>query len=281
MQTLAFESHDAPTISMSLEDTLEPETQRRPSSALIEAAGVTHAGRVRARNEDAYCVVPDLGFCAVADGLGGRAAGDVASEMAIREAQRFLVGATLGGAVLRLGAPTGLADLLVGAVLAANDAVHAASLAEDRLSGMGTTFVGLLVAGGRVAIAHAGDSRAYRIRDGRAGRLTVDHSMRELYLQLYGDRARPEIAERNASILTRVVGAQPHVRPDVTTCAAEPGDVFLLCSDGLWSLVSDEEIAFTLAGAPTLETALAKLLATAHNRGAHDNVTAVLVRCAG
>jgi serine/threonine protein phosphatase PrpC len=281
MQTLAFESYDAPTLPLSLEDTLEAESPSPRPAALVEAAGVTHPGRVRARNEDAYTVLPNLGFCAVADGLGGRPAGDVASGLAIREARRFLSDASLGGAaVLGLGAPTGLGDLLVSAVHAANTAIHAASLSNPRLAGMGTTFVGLLVAGGRAAIVHVGDSRAYRIRAGRAERLTTDHSMRELYLKVYGDRARPEIAERNAAILTRVLGVEPSLHPDVLTCAVEPGDVFLLCSDGLWGLLDDEELAFALAGAPTLETALAKLLATAYNRGAHDNVTAVLLRCA-
>lgn len=286
MQTLSFESCDAPTVSLSLgdalEDTLEVEAPRPRSGAVLEVAAVTHAGRVRPRNEDAYVVQPDLGFCAVADGLGGRPGGDVASAMALREAHRFLSDPSLGGAaVLGLGAPTGLGDLLVAAVRHANSAVHVASLDDPRLTGMGTTLVGLLVAGGRAAIVHAGDSRAYRIRGGCAERLTTDHSMRELYLQVYGDRARPEIAERNACIVTRVVGARPRLQPDVVTCAVEPGDVFLLCSDGLWGLLSDDEMAFALAGAPTLETALAKLFATAYNRGAHDNVTAVLVRCAG
>lgn len=290
MESLSIESCDALTLSLSLEDTAledtldlqtpEATTARRPD-AVIEAAGVTHAGRVRARNEDAYAVVPEIGFCAVADGMGGRPAGEVASALAIREARRFLSDPSLGGAsVLGIGAPTGLGDLLVSAVLHANAAVHAASLADARLEGMGTTFVGFLTAGGRAAIVHAGDSRAYRIRGGLAERLTADHSMRELYLRIYGDRARPEIAERNAAILTRVVGAQPRVQPEVVSCTVEAGDVFLLCSDGLWGLVGDDEIAFAVAGAPTLETALAKLFATAFNRGAHDNVTAVLVRCA-
>lgn len=287
----SFALDEAPTLSISLDDTwsadetLEAETARRPggaaAGAVFEAAGVTHPGRVRTRNEDAYTVAPEIGFCAVADGLGGRPGGDVASALAVREARRFLSDAAVGGAAVPgLGAPTGLGDLLVGALLFANTAVHEASLSDGRLAGMATTFVGLLVAGGRAAIAHAGDSRAYRLRGGRAERLTVDHSMREAYLQIYGDRARPEVAERNAAIVTRALGVKARVRPDVVTCAVEPGDAFLLCSDGLWGLVEGDEMAFALAGAPTLETALARLIATAYNRGAHDNVTAVLVRCA-
>lgn len=164
------------------------------------------------------------------------------------------------------------------AVSQANQAVHDAGLASQRLKGMATTFVGLLVTGGHAVIAHVGDSRAYRIRGGVAERLTLDHSMRELYLQTFKARADPAVAEKNASIVTRAVGARPQVRADVRVEELLPGDTFLLCSDGLWGLVSDEEMAFAVVRSPHLETALASLIATAYNRGGTDNITAVLVR---
>jgi protein phosphatase len=281
MQMLAFDSSEAPTLPCSLADRLEPwaadtesmdpvESARRPSARFFETAGATHPGRVRAVNEDAYAIFPEAGFCAVADGLGGRRSGDVASRLAIHEAREFLAGAQ--------GSGLSPADVLAGAVAHANAAVHAASGADPRWKGMATTFVGLLFAGPVVAIAHVGDSRAYRIRGGAAERLTVDHSMREIYLQMYGKRADPAVAERNASIVTRALGARGAVEADVRVEVLEPGDAFLLCSDGLWGLVHDDEIAFALAHSHSLEGALATLIATAYNRGGPDNITGAIVR---
>lgn len=275
MQTLSlsFESSDAPTLpNDTLDDTLEPPSSSRRLSVVLDVAGATHPGCVRHNNEDAYGIFPDLGFCAVADGLGGRAGGEIASSMAVHEVHEAL----LRGAVPD---PDGtLRGALAQAVTHANSAIHAAGLADMRLKGMATTFVGLLVSGGRAILAHVGDSRIYRIRRGVAERLTVDHSMRELYLQVFKGRADPEVAAKNASAVTRAVGARPSVAVDLRVEELEPGDTFLLCSDGLWGLISDEEIAFAVAVAPTLETALASLIAMAYNRGGPDNITAVLAR---
>ncbi|MEZ4293846.1 MAG: protein phosphatase 2C domain-containing protein [Polyangiaceae bacterium] len=283
-QMLPIDSSDAMTVSLSLDDTEEADTTPRATRWPFEVAGVTHAGRVRSRNEDAYGIFPELGLCVVADGLGGRAGGEVASSTTVGRAHRFLseaAGKRARGAGESAFDPGELGAMLGSAVQHANAVVHAAGEADPRLTGMATTFVGLLVAGSRAAIAHVGDSRAYRIREGKIERLTSDHSMRELYLKLYKERARPEIAEQNASIVTRAVGARARVQAEIAEVAVEPGDVFLLCSDGLWGLVSDEEMGFALAGASTLEAALAKMLASAYNRGGHDNITAVLVRCPG
>lgn len=271
MEALAAVSTDSPTLPFTLDDTIEPVTWRRPRPGLFEAAGATHPGKVRATNEDAHGVYPEFGLCAVADGLGGRSAGDVASAMGVFHARE----------VVSRSAPCTAAEaelVMRGAIEQANAAVRHAGESDPRWKGMGSTFVGLLFCGGHVVIGHAGDSRAYRVRGGIARRLTADHSMRELYLQVYGDRADPAVAERNASIVTRALGAKATIQPDVRVETVEPGDVFLLCTDGLWGLVDDEEIAFAFAGASSLEGAIARLVATAYNRGGPDNITAVAVR---
>jgi PPM family protein phosphatase len=276
MQTLAIDSAHAATlpVSLSLDDTIEPITQRRPLPAIFEATGSTHPGKVRLQNEDAYGIFPDIGLCAVADGLGGRNAGEVASAMAVHEVRWSLMRRPPSEAVS--------AEQALGAAIAyANQAVRHVAEVEPRCKGMASTFVGLLFSGGRVIIGHAGDSRAYRIRGGAAERLTVDHSMREMYLQVYGHRADPRIAEKNASIVTRALGGRPRIQAGIRAEQVEPGDTFLLCTDGLWGLVEDDEIAFAFAGARTLEAAVAKLMATAYNRGGHDNITALAVRPLG
>lgn len=287
---ISRDSSDEPTLPMTLDDA-EDETTFRRASRVFEAAGVTHPGRVRTNNEDAYCVRPELGFCAVADGLGGHAGGEVASNMAVGNVHRFLEDVAHRRAKLACSGNGGevivspafeldtLGELLTVAVQYANRLVFEAAAETEHLNGMATTFAGLLINQGRAAVVHAGDSRVYRIRGGQVERLTTDHSFRELYLKVFKDSARPDVAAKNATIVTRTVGGRARVQPDVTTFSVEAGDVFLLCTDGLWNLVTEEEMAFVLAGAPTLEATLAKLLATAYNRGGHDNITAVLVRC--
>ncbi|MBK8258918.1 MAG: serine/threonine-protein phosphatase [Polyangiaceae bacterium] len=287
---ISRDSSDEPTLPMTLDDA-DDETTFWRGLRVFEAAGITHPGQVRKNNEDAYRLTPELGFCAVADGLGGHAGGEVASSLAVGNVHRFLEDVATRRAKLLCSGHEGqivmspafelssLGDLLVAAVQYANRLINETAAENEHLDGMATTFAGLLVNQGRAAVVHAGDSRVYRIRGGKVERLTTDHSLRELYLKVYKDAARPEIADRNATIVTRTVGGRPRVQPDVTTFAVEPDDVFLLCTDGLWNLVSDDEMGFALAGTPTLEATLAKLLATAYNRGGHDNITAVLVRC--
>lgn len=282
MQSLAIDSSNQSAHPSPFADTLDDTLDRgdlvcpRPA-ARFEAAGVTHPGLIRENNEDAYGIFGELGLCAVADGLGGRAGGEVASTMAVHEVRQAIV-AALPRAPCTADPGATLAGALAGAVARANAAVYGAGLADRRFAGMATTFVGLMLSGDHVVIAHVGDSRAYRLRRGVAEQLTVDHSLRELYLQVYKERADPAVAERQANLVTRAVGGHPNVRVDVRVEPLASGDTFLLCSDGLWGLVSAEEMAFAVASTATLEGALAKLVATAYNRGGPDNITAVLVR---
>src|SRR5262249_7236110 len=158
----------------------------------------------------------------------------------------------------------------------ANGVLYSAGLTNATLRGMGTTIVALLVAGPRVVVAHVGDSRAYRIRGGGLERLTEDHNHAELYLKMRGANADLRVYEDRRSMLTRALGAQPTVRVDVRVEQLAPGDMFLLCSDGLWGCLTHDAMADAIARAPTLKAAVAELVAKANEAGGPDNITAVL-----
>ncbi len=271
MQMHEHDSSDDPTVPFLRDDFNHPIPLLRRVFARVDAVGATHPGRVRKTNEDAYLIVDDRGLCAVADGLGGRPGGEIASAITLHHAAQFISEGVAPNA-------TNVGEMLATAVRHSNDAVRGFASKDVRYKGMASTIVGLLFADRHVAIAHVGDSRAYRVRKGRITRLTIDHSMREQYLQVYKEKADPVIAARNAHLVTRAIGGQPRVEADVAVHPVELGDTFLLCSDGLWGLVSDEEMEFAFADGRTHEGVLAKLMATAYNRGGHDNITAVIAR---
>jgi len=235
------------------------------------SAARSDLGRRRSANEDTYTLAPELGLFLVADGMGGHRAGQVASGLAARAAAATLrsLREERRSAAWRLRA----------CVTAANAEILASSRAKPELAGMGTTVVALLAEGDRVALAHVGDSRAYRIRGGAIQRLTDDHT-------LVGELVRRgEIGERAAAshpqrhVLLRALGVRRDVEPDVQELAPEPGDLYLLCSDGLTGHVEDAEIAEIVAGAPDLDAACERLIDLANARGGDDNITVVLVRC--
>jgi len=239
----------------------------------LSAAARSDLGRRRPANEDIYALAPELGLYLVADGMGGHRAGQVASGLAARAAVGTLRG-------LRPG-PRSAVEKLRACVAAANAEILASSRAKPELAGMGTTVVALLAEGDRVALAHVGDSRAYLLRGGAIRRLTDDHT-------LVGELVRRgEISERAADghpqrhVLVRALGVRRHVEPDLLELTPEPGDLFVLCSDGLTGHVGDLEIADLVAGAPDLDAACARLVDLANRRGGEDNVTVVLVRCDG
>lgn len=230
-------------------------------------AGVTDTGRKRRRNEDAYVLRPPL--FAVADGMGGAQAGEIASRLATEA----------------LGADAGNGNAeqrVVELVQAANRRVYERSSEDAAVSGMGTTITVALFERDLVTFGHVGDSRAYLIRNGGLEQLTEDHSLVG-ELMRSGKLSREEAESHpQRSVITRALGTDPDVDVDVFTREAQPGDVFLLCSDGLTSMVDDAAIlrAFDESGGD-LEAAARTLVSRANRGGGEDNITVVCFEIAG
>ena len=223
-------------------------------------AAATDVGLVRSNNEDAYLTAPPL--FAVADGMGGHRAGEVASAGAIRTLQK------------EAGHDT---DSLVAAVQSANRAVHAEAAANPDLAGMGTTITAMMTTNDAAQIVHVGDSRAYLLRDGRLRRLTQDHTVVDRLAR--EGKIPAEEADRHPqrSVLERALGVGPEVDVDVQLLDVRPGDRLLLCTDGLTSMLNDEEIREILLTEKDPEAAARALIDAALAAGGKDNVTAVIV----
>jgi serine/threonine protein phosphatase PrpC len=243
---------------------------RTPGLMILQSAARTDVGRRRRANEDCFAIAAEQGFFLVADGMGGHTAGQLASSLAAEAAVRALQ--TLDGSEATL------TEKLRCSVSAANREIHVTVQAKPELSGMGTTLVSLLAVDGRVALAHVGDSRAYLIRGGRIRQLTDDHSV---VGELVRRREITQSAARehpHRHVLTRAIGVRREVVPDLAELSSHPGDVFVLCSDGLTGLVRDEEIAQAVSSNTDLDTACESLIDLANDRGGEDNITVVIVR---
>jgi len=225
-------------------------------------AGRTDTGRKRRRNEDSYVIAPPL--FAVADGMGGAQGGEVASKLAAAALEDTDPG--------RLTGPARVASL----IQEANRRVHERSSVDPATSGMGTTMTVALVESEGVVIGHVGDTRAYRVRDGRIQQLTDDHSLVNELLK--SGKLSPEEAETHPqrSVITRAVGTDPDVDVDSFIVDARDGDVFLICSDGLTAMVDDEDILHVVEHNHDNLDQVTKLLVAAANRGGgEDNITVV------
>jgi PPM family protein phosphatase len=231
---------------------------------VAEHQAFTDTGRARRHNEDAwYARTPVF---AVADGMGGAQAGEVASQAAVD---------AVAAGLPEDGTPE---DRLAAVVQRANEAIFRMSREDDSRAGMGTTITALHVGERDIAVAHVGDSRAYRWRDGELSRLTEDHSLVE-EMRRRGQLTAEEADEHpQRSIITRALGPEPDVQVDTRSWAARDGDVILLCSDGLTSMISEAEVADVLREAVGLEQAGRALIAAANRAGGRDNITVVLVR---
>lgn len=239
----------------------------------------TDTGRVRGHNEDAVGAAPDLGLFLVADGMGGHAAGEVASRMAVDATVRAVRECAGNG---QLGTPDGIRDVLLDAVRKANADVFSESVANHRARGMGTTLTAILLADDRYHIAHVGDSRGYRVRGGEIVRITRDHSyveelVRKGMLSSADARTHPQ---RN--IVTRSVGTQEGLEADYRTGEVRAGDVYLLCSDGVSGELEDGEILEIVeAERADLQNTCDELVRRANEAGGRDNSSVVLVRVDG
>jgi protein phosphatase len=252
----------------------------------MEAYGRTDIGPVRQGNEDTLLIDLSNGVFAVADGMGGHAAGEVASEMAIEAVHSTLVGASDPDET-RLARETGVEDAadilrerLRYAMNQASVQIRRAADKNPEQRGMGTTLVVLVVDGDQAHLAHVGDSRAYLFRDGRLTRLTRDHTV--VQQEVDAGRLTPELARMlpHKNVLTQSVGFHGLVEPDTTTRMVLPGDRFILCSDGLSDPLDDQEIERIVSSTP-LDLLCDALVEEALRAGGEDNVTVVAVEVSG
>ncbi len=228
---------------------------------------------IRSGNEDNFTVdrTEARGIFIVADGMGGHAAGEVASEMAVQIIQRELAGVTdLEG--------DDVTALVVNTLRKANRAIHDRTLTEVDKQGMGTTASVLLVSGAKYLIGQVGDSRVYLLRDGTLSQLTKDHS----YVQEQVDAGflTPEQARYHpySNVITRCVGASPDVQPDSYRGEVRVGDLFLVASDGLTGMVDDRRLGQLLGSRAEPERKVQALISEANGRGGLDNITAIIVQ---
>jgi protein phosphatase len=235
------------------------------------AAAVSDRGRKRPSNEDAYGFSVEAGVYVVCDGMGGAAAGEIASTIAVDEILRLLTDRSPES-----DAP--LPDAAQNAICAANEAIFSRAQRNHRLNGMGTTLVALATMEHHVWVLNVGDSRCYRLRNGGLVQLTRDHSLVEEQVRLGRMTPREALHSPLKNVITRALGTQSHVTPDVFELEAEPGDLFLLCSDGLTRELADSTIQTLLVGDLTLEALSARLVEAAKKAGGHDNITCLLVR---
>jgi protein phosphatase len=235
---------------------------------VTDTAGFTDPGRKRRRNEDSFVIDPPL--FAVADGMGGAQAGEVASRLAAAAFREFHDADDLDPE-----------ERLAAIVQEANRRIYERAAGDAQVSGMGTTITAALVVADALVIGHVGDSRAYRLRGGKFEQLTDDHSLVADLVR--SGRITPEEADAHPqrSVITRALGTDREVDVDTFTVQAESDDLFLICSDGLTTMVDDEEIRDLVTRARDLEQAGKGLVKAANKAGGEDNITVVLFRVAG
>jgi protein phosphatase len=237
--------------------------------AHYSASALTDRGLKRPSNEDAFGLSVEHGVYVVCDGMGGAAAGEVASTLAVAEVMQWLTQRPRTSPL-----PIEAAE----AIAAANEAIFSRSQRNQKLNGMGTTLVALLVEDRRAWMVNVGDSRGYRLRGSRLEQITLDHSLVEE--QIRAGQMSPEEAARSPlkNVITRALGTQSMVTPDIFEFETEPGDLFLLCSDGLVRELDDSLVESLLRLDATLEEMCSRLVEAAKEAGGHDNITCVLVR---
>ena len=249
-------------------------------SSVLEVVTATHPGMVRSHNEDSLAADTEVGLAVLADGMGGYNAGEVASGIAVELIRTEMRKALAGKKAEELDGSD--AERLIATYAnRANIAIYQASQSQPQYSGMGTTLVVALWHDDRISVGHIGDSRLYRLRDGALEQITRDHSL--LQEQIDSGMITREQARysQNKNLVTRAVGIDPEVETEVHTYAVQPGDVYLLCSDGLSDMVSDEDVQLTLTSlSANLPLAAEQLVQLANDSGGRDNISVVLVRVA-
>jgi len=247
----------------------------------ISTGGATHVGMVRTNNEDCYRIVPALSLYVLADGMGGEAHGEIASALAVETVVKHCIEGQENPASPLLGEPKpGLnprSQRLLSAIHLANQKVFQSAEQHPEQEGMGATLTAAWIDDMQLSVGHVGDSRLYLLRTGQLQQLTSDHS-------LVAEQVRRGILTANEaeqsnlqSVLLRALGTQPEVEVDIEQVPLFPGDVLLLCSDGLTRMVTEPEIAGTLQAEPDPQRAAEKLIEHANEGGGIDNVSVIVV----
>ncbi len=248
----------------------------------LRYAGTTHVGMKRKHNEDNLLMAPERRLYVVADGMGGHACGEVASRISVETMQEFFNGSAedddLTWPCKTRAELSPLENMMNASVKLANMKIFEKSESDVKFKGMGTTIVAVAFRDGEISMAHVGDSRIYRLRDKTLTQMTEDHSLLNDYKKM-ANLTEEEIENfPHKNIIVRALGMKENVEVDVQSCMAEPGDVYLLCSDGLNGEITDNEMeAILLTHRDNMEAACTRLIEDACANGGKDNVTAILV----
>jgi len=250
------------------------------------AAGISDVGLQRDHNEDSFAILNEQELFIVADGMGGHRAGDVASRLATDAIVDFFKATASDDVTWPFHFDARLSEeenrLLTGIRLANRQIVEQSVRARE-CHGMGTTVVGALFSSKKrkMFIGHVGDSRAYRVRAGEITQMTRDHSLVNDYLLAMPELTEEQRSELPKNVITRALGMQDQVTVDLQSDDVQPGDVYLLCSDGLSGMIEDDEILDVVTDQSDLDTACRCLIALANEHGGEDNITAVIVKIDG
>jgi serine/threonine protein phosphatase PrpC len=255
----------------------------RPKQMEYSAVARTDVGRKRDGNEDSFCVAPDLGLFVVADGMGGHAAGEVASRLAVHTILEWMAKSLSGEDVEMVGPPAARcsreANFLLSSIRQANRIIFEAAQSRREYAGMGTTVVSVLAVDDHVVLSHVGDSRIYRIRDDRIVQLSRDHSLVQQQVERGIISPQEAHGSQYRHLITRALGLKESLEVELEEQPARPGDVLLLCSDGLSDLLEDEEmLAILREHGGELEKACQALVDRANYKGGDDNITALLIQ---
>ncbi|HSG77136.1 MAG TPA: Stp1/IreP family PP2C-type Ser/Thr phosphatase [Burkholderiales bacterium] len=251
-------------------------------SQVLEIASCTDPGMVRSHNEDSIAADPASGLVVLADGMGGYNAGEVASGMAttvITTEIRQLLAKVRPYDVDPESNKIIAGQMVREQVMKANTSIYQAAQSQPQYAGMGTTLVVCLFYDNKALVAHLGDSRLYRMRDGTLKQVTRDHSLLQEQIDSGLITAEQAKHAQHKNLVTRALGIDPAVEPEIREYETRPGDIYLLCSDGLCDMVTDEDISMTLeALGANLKLAAQQLVQMANDNGGKDNVSVILVR---
>ena len=248
----------------------------------VEVAGETNVGMKRTHNEDNFSILEGSGLYIVADGMGGHASGEVASKMAVDAMKEFFAATSNDPErtwPYKMDRSKGYEEnRLITGIKLANLRIYESAQRESRQRGMGTTIVTIFAVEDGVYIAHVGDSRVYRVRDGKLEQLTEDHSLLNDYIKMKRLTAEEIANFPHKNVIVRALGMKDTVKVDTRFEQPKADDTYLLCSDGLSGPVSDEDILDITTGSPDLKSAAARLIERANANGGPDNITVVLAR---
>jgi len=249
----------------------------------IRYAAKTDVGMKRTHNEDYFALIEDEQLFVVADGMGGHASGEVASKMAAETINEFYQHTKDEDATWPYKMDRSMSYIenrMVCGIKLANNRIFHAAAKDIRYKGMGTTIVLAQVNGEKIYVAHVGDSRCYRVREGKIEAITRDHSLLEDYKEAKPDMTEEE--ERNfphKNVITRALGMRDSVQVDITPHQIQDGDIYLMCSDGLSGMVEEAKIGDLVHNAKNLEQAVAELVDHANRAGGTDNITTLVLQC--